>query len=457
MFRFALCAAFFSLSIFAQDVSLQLSFDRSLGPMDIDRVSLGQGGLSPDPMWQDRVAEVRALHPRLIRLFVQEYFDLLPAAGQYDFKKLDRSVDLIVAAGATPLMSLTFKPRVLYPVVDQQVVEPGDYGAWEELVYRMVRHYQTRSSGITYWEVGNEPDIGEDGGCPYLFKPDSYRRYYEHTTAAILRADPHAKVGGPALASCKSPILPALLDLCSGGKVPLHFVSWHIYNSDPAAIRGTVEDVKGLLKKYPSLQPETVLDEWNMALTTPPKDPRVQPCFVAEVAWQMRDAGLDLSCYYHIRDYHVDRDLFARFFSAKGASFMADWWNRMPQYDGLFDYQNTVRPTYFTFKLLSRLTGNRLAAESNDSRVHAFFTHDPVYDLHSLLVWNFSPERRRVVIRADGLTHPLVAHRRGLDASAASSDENVRLRPLEDIRVAPTVEVELEPYAVEFWSIEKTR
>src|ERR1039457_6423679 len=53
-------------------VSVKLSLDRSQGPLDIDRIALGQGGLSADTMWEQREAEVRALHPRLIRLFVQE-------------------------------------------------------------------------------------------------------------------------------------------------------------------------------------------------------------------------------------------------------------------------------------------------------------------------------------------------------------------------------------------------
>ena len=77
-----------------------------------------------------------------------------------------------------------------------------------------------------------------------------------------------------------------------------------------------------------------------MALTVPPKDPSIQPAFVVETAWRMKQSGLTYSCYYHIRDYHVDRDRFASFFSPGGASFMANWWNRMPQYSGLFDYQN---------------------------------------------------------------------------------------------------------------------
>jgi hypothetical protein len=73
--------------------------------------------------------------------------------------------------------------------------------------------------------VSNEPDIGENGGCPYRFQPDSYTRYYARTVRAILRADPEARVGGPALANLNSPILPALLDFCQREKQPLHFIS----------------------------------------------------------------------------------------------------------------------------------------------------------------------------------------------------------------------------------------
>jgi len=449
-----------AMSAQTRSASVRLDFSRNLGPLEIDRFALGQGGLSEEPMWEDRAAEIRALRPRLIRLFVQEYFDLMPAPGRYNFDSLDRSVDLILRTGAKPLLSIAFKPAALFPVVDQDVVEPNDYKAWDELIYTMVRHYKQRGSGIRYWEVANEPDIGEDGGCPYRFKPDSYVRYYRHTAAAILRADPDAYVGGPALANYRSPILPALLEAAAAGAAPLHFVSWHIYSSDPKAIRGTIDAVKAMLRKYPSLRPETILDEWNMSLSNPSRDARFQPCFVAETAWQMKEAGLDHSCYYHIRDYHVDRDRFARFMSPKGASFMARWWNRMPQYDGLFDYQNTMRPAYFTFKLLSRLTGDRLAIESADPAVHGFLTFDKSYGIYSLLVWNFSAQPVRVALEARSLTDKLVAKRRSLDAETPSSDENARLRPLEDLKLAPEagpIEFELAPYGLEFWSLEKAR
>jgi len=438
---------------------VEVVFDERLGPSHIDRMALGQGGLSDEPMFDNRVAEIRALRPSLIRLFIQEYFDLLPERGRFHFDTLDRSVDTILKTGAKPLMAICFKPRVLFPEINQDIVEPNDYAAWEELVFQLVRHYRERGAGIRYWEVANEPDIGEDGGCPYRFKPESYVRYYQHTVAAILRADPDARVGGPALAGVRSRILPALLDAAAtnGAATPLHFVSWHIYSSDPKAVRGTIDYAKDLLKKYPALQPETFLDEWNMDLTNPPLDPRFQPCYVAEVIWQMKDAGLDYSCYYHIRDWYVDFDRFAKFMSPQGTAFMARWWNRMPQFDGLFDYQNRIRPAYFTFKLLSRLRGDRLKLVSNHTSVHGLATHDEQMRMQNLLLWNFSNTTVPVDMTLGGHARDLRTRHITLDATAASDDENARLRPEPFAMLkkgAQTWRLSLEPYAIHYWSFE---
>jgi hypothetical protein len=439
--------------------TLTLDFAKGAGPMEMNHISLGQGGLSPDPIWRSRVSEVRALHPRLIRLFVQEYFDLLPAPGRYHFDTLDQSVDDIVQAGATPLMTIAIKPKVLYPKVDQDVIDPNDYGKWEQLIFAMEDHYKKKGLTGFYWEVGNEGDIGEMGGSPNRYTPENYTGYYRHTIEAVLRADPTAHVGGPAVAGWKSPILPALIAYCDKERVPLNFVSWHIYNSDPKAVEETIHSVKALLAQHPSVHAETILDEWNMALTVPPKDVRIQPAFVAETAWRMKEAGLTYSCFYHIRDYHVERSQFAPFFSPGGASFMASWWNRMPQYSGLFDYQDVMRPAYFTFELLARVTGERLGADSSDDRVHGFLAHDAEYKTYNLIFWNFSPEPVTVKLETRGLGESLVAHRRMLDAEAPSQDENARLRPLPDEKLEPgaqALEIQLEPYGIESWAMEPT-
>jgi len=440
-----------------REVLVRVAFDQQLGPLNIDRMALGQGGLSDRPMWNSRTAEIRALRPRLIRLFVQEYFQLLPARGHDHFETLDHSVGTILETGARPLMCLCMKPRLLFPTVDQNVVEPNDYGEWERLITSLVAHFKDHGAKIRYWEVANEPDIGESGGCPYRFTPDSYVRYYKHTAKAILAADPEAKVGGPALAGVRSPILPTLLNACDDGNTPLHFISWHIYSSDPAQVRGTIAYASDLLKTHSRLKLETFLDEWNMDLQDPPLDPRFQPCFTLETIWQMKDTGLDYSCYYQIRDVHVDHDQFTPFMSPQGAAFMTRWWNRMPQYDGLFDFQDRVRPSYFAFKLLARLTGNRLKLESSNRAVHGFATHDETYQIDQLLLWNFAPLPAKVELSLLHLPRETLERRLTLDALAPSDDENARLRPDPPIRLSRgdhRVTVEMGAYAVKFWSFE---
>jgi len=396
-------------------------------PLEIGRYALGQGGLSDAPMFDSHVDAIRNLRVKLIRLFVQEYFDVYPRRGVYNWKTLDRAVETILVTGARPLMSICIKPHALYPAIDQDKTDPENWAEWEELIYRMVQRYPA----VRYWEVFNEPDIGEDGGCPGRFTPEGYVRYYEHTVRAIRRANPQARVGGPALASWRSPLLPALLAHCAEGKAPLDFVSWHIYNSDPAAIRKTVEGVKALLAKYPALKCETVLDEWNMSLSKPRTEPAYQPAFTLETIAQMRAAGLDYAAYYHIRDWHVSPEQFGRFMSPAGNRNMTNWWNLTPQYDGLFDFQGVMRPTYFVFHMLGRLLGRRVETRTDPPGVGVLAAWDEEQHMLHALVWNFTvetPPPYRVSVTLKNLAGSRWMFRRFvLNTATASNQENDRL------------------------------
>ena len=136
---------------------------------------------------------------------------------------------------------------------------------------------------------------------------------------------------------------------------------------------------------------------------------------------------------------------------------MTRWWNRMPQFDGLFDFQNRVRPSYFAFKLLSRLTGVRLRVDSSDSKVHGFATHDQQYQIDNVLFWNFAGSAASVELVLEELPKDVLVRRLTLDALASSDDENARLRPDRRMRLSKgnhRIKVELEPYGVRFWSFE---
>src|SRR5690348_13682632 len=160
--RLALLVAICSLAASGQNIKLRIDLSRPGAALNIDHFSLGQGGLSDDSIWGDRIPEIRALHPRLIRLFIQEYFDVMPDQDHFDWTKLDRAVDAITSARATPLMTIAIKPRLLFPKVDDTITDPNDYALWEKLISAMVEHYKARNPSLKYyWEVANEPDIGE--------------------------------------------------------------------------------------------------------------------------------------------------------------------------------------------------------------------------------------------------------------------------------------------------------
>jgi hypothetical protein len=220
---------------------------------------------------------------------------------------------------------------------------------------------------VTHWEIGNEPDIGESGGCPYLITdPEEYGEYYAMTVAPILEVFPEARVGGPALAGVSSPLLPGLLEYCRGTGTQLDFVSWHRYHNSPADHAECVRLARRALGQFPGQRPETMVTEWNSALVGKVSveemaySPR-RAAIVAAAIMDMMGVGLEWSFYYHVWDQVCFRDDFARFFCEAGVAGMARHWNEIPHRLGLFGVDGQVRPQYFVYQMLSRLGDEKLA------------------------------------------------------------------------------------------------
>jgi hypothetical protein len=434
-------------------INLVVNTSQTSGPIDLTRYALAQGGKMAQPMISDRVDQIAQLHPRTIRISVAEYFDLYPAHYQYHWVTLDRAIEEILATGAKPIMDLTFKPRTLYPQINDEIVDPTNYAEWEELVYQLVKHCnQDRKFGIAYWEVANEGDIGEPGGCPYKFTPQNYVPYYEHTVGAIRRADPHAKVGGPTLAYYNSPLADALIDSAGQGQVPLDFLSWHLYNNDPREFWKTIDYMKAKLAKYPQLsQVETILTEWNMSLENPVLNPYFQPAFILETTLGFYQKGLSRSSYYHIRDVFVNAATFSRFMSPRGTADMARWWNEMPQYDGLYDNQDRVRPAYYAFKLLSLIKGEQLPVTGTNLDLNALAARGGPWV--NVVLWNFPLEG---VGRPYEVTVQFPSERKGgvrvvrlNPESSINTLEQTRHGEISDLERQP-LRVTLRPYEI-YW------
>jgi hypothetical protein len=421
---------------------------------------LGQGGLSDDPnMISDHISQIKNLNPKYIRLFLQEYYDLYPEHNVYNWSKLDAVIDAILKTGAKPLMCICFKPKVLYPSIDHVKVHPSSYEEWDELIYRLVSHYNVeRKDGIVYWEVANEPDIGEPGGCPYLFSGEDYCVYYEHTVKAMLQADKNIKVGGPALAwFAKSPIQEPWLEYCNKKNIPVDFISWHFYSDDATTPFAGATYFRKLLEKCPSLKPELIIDEWNISLQWTRIEPEFQPCFILEVVNNMLKAGIDYSFYYQIRDYHVNEEQISKFLSKDGTKFMVNWWNEKLQRDGLFDFQGMTRPAYFVFKMLGKMSGKFIRADSDLDKVKAIATYNPEREVTHIIIWNFEekkPPKRTVKLYVKNLKNKEWGYTRfKLDTKTTSNMENDRMVLSREIKGKMTGmedDFEVLPYGIHF-------
>ena len=166
----------------------------------------------------------------------------------YAFSGLKRIVDAGLAAGVKPFFELSFMPEELVRDPSRTVTHyrgpispPRDFARWRELVSRTVRFlaetYGKKEVRTWYFEVWNEPNIPFWDGTQA-----EYFRLYREAAEAVKAVDPGFRVGGPATA--RAAWVADLLAFCRKGRVPLDFVSTHIYPSDVAFVEGAAGEVK---------------------------------------------------------------------------------------------------------------------------------------------------------------------------------------------------------------------
>ncbi len=185
----------------------------------------------------------------------------------YNWTIVDKILGTYVNAGGIPYVEIGFTPEALstHPHPYTPVWKPGDkfnnynigwtyppnnYNKWNELVYQWVTHciakYGKTEVERWDWEVWNEPNGGYWHGTP-----EEYDKLYDYTAAAVKRALPSAKVGGPATTGPANEkaaaFLRQFLQHCTSGKnaftgkegAPLDFISFHV-KGRPQVVEGHV-------------------------------------------------------------------------------------------------------------------------------------------------------------------------------------------------------------------------
>jgi hypothetical protein len=408
------------------------------GPLEWWRHALGHGGINTLPLPPRVVEGVAKLKPRLIRVFLQEHFAIYPDHGRFDWTRLDPFLEAMARTGAKVVAAITIKPKVLFPKVDHAIWRPNNTAEWQRVIYELVKRYSVDKPIVTHWEIGNETDIGESGGSPYLIPdPADYAEHYRMTIKPIREAFPSAKVGGPASCWVDNEPLPGLIKACRETGTPLDFISWHCYHDDPARHALGVKNAKALLEGFPGRRPEMLVTEWSKSFDRVSfEDLAFEPrraAIIAAAILAMIEAGLDWSFYYHIWDQVFYPEPFRPFFSEEGIGGMETHWNRVPHRFGLFGVGEEVRPQYFVYQMLGRAGEERIAAQSDDGdlRVLAGRAEGRL----AALIVNLGLEQSRpmlVTLRLSGLApggKTLTVHR--IDASRRWSQDALELVPVE--------------------------
>ena len=202
-----------------------------------------------DANWPARdVVDIHAIFP--------DFSADVDSPGSYHFGPTDDYLKSILAVGSGVMYrlgeSIEHTPRKLY------VHKPPDFDQWAKICLGIIRHYNEGWAdgfrfNLRYFEIWNEVEIG-----PQMWDGNSedYYRLYATAAKAIKARYPKLMVGGPAAANIgqldgdrltPTPHLRGFLEYCRKQSLPLDFLSWHMYTSDPSApVRGASRYSAGL-------------------------------------------------------------------------------------------------------------------------------------------------------------------------------------------------------------------
>jgi len=292
----------------------------------------------------------------------------------YSFFNADRICDFLLSIGMRPFVELGFMPEKLASGRETvfhyrgNVTPPADYDAWTTLIRKLVGHWVDRYgiAEVRHWffEVWNEPNLPEF----WTGTQGDYFTLYRHTAQAIKSIDGSLRVGGPATAM--TAWIDGLLDYCETHRLPVDFISTHIYPTDPLGFEGAETEeqlansprdlmrdraklVHGLAHGRP-----VYFTEWNISSSQrdPYRDEPFAAAYAAKIALET-DSFVDGYSFWTFTDI-----------------FDEQYFPSIPFHGGfgLLNLYGVPKPVYRAFQLLHRLGSERLPVEGRHGTVDAW-------------------------------------------------------------------------------------
>ena len=310
----------------------------------------------------------------------------------YNFSYVDQIYDGLLANGVRPFVEISFMPKKLASHdtlhafwYKQNVSPPKEYAKWDDLITQFAEHlvdrYGIGEVSQWYFEVWNEPNIDFWAGDP---KQPTYWELYDHAARAVKAVNPRLRVGGPATA--QAAWADAFIKHCVDHKVPVDFVSTHVYGNDKAEdVFGTSENIprnqmvcRAVKKVHDQIQASAkpqlplVWSEFNASYKNEPEvtDTVYMGPWLADTIRQC-DGLVDMMSYWTFSDVFEEQGVVKQPFYG-GFGLLAE--------DGI------PKPAFAAFELLHHLGDERLAIDSDTALVTRRKDRSLV-----VAVWNYAP------------------------------------------------------------------
>lgn len=245
-------------------------------------------------------------------------------------KLLDNYEELIKKisdSGGTVILDLFGTPYGLGRVLDKNSA-PHNLKAYKELVKNTIRRLSCQQKYNIWYEVWNAPDL-EDF---FLGERSEYFNLYRAVGEAVKELRQETRIliplGGPSVSawfrniepnnilSPESSLIYELIKYCYNYRLPLDFISWHAYSSDPQEEKQDTIYNKPFVKlirewlsyfHFDSNLP-LVVDEWNFdgsanIMPERGKNAYISASYIPARLKNMYEARIDYQTYFCLEDF----------------------------------------------------------------------------------------------------------------------------------------------------------
>jgi hypothetical protein len=345
---FTLLALVFTLS-YAQDTKLELSLDINSQTIPLPaifkpNIDVSGRGFNRDALWPQSIAAKEVLDswekdigfPGFYRL-QYNLWEINQLAKNKDLQnKLLANYESVIKrisdAGGVVILDIFGTPAGMGKILDKKS-PPANLKVFKGLVKSIMRSLSVEKKYNIWYEVWNAPDIDDF----FLGRKQDYFNLYRVVAEAKMELELEAKVkipvGGPStswwfqdiqgntIASPENSLIYGLIKFCYRYHLPLDFITWHAYSTDPAVEKATTvykKDPIVLIRDWLSYfnfgkNTPLLVDEWNFDPNVNFSVERQEKSFVAASfiisrLKNMYEAGLDNQVYFCLEDFKNNKE-----------------------------------------------------------------------------------------------------------------------------------------------------